>query len=90
MGDRFATSSGWTVALILAGLFPILIGGGADSEVVQRIVDPMVCGMLSAPLFGVDGRDTRLVPAIAALPLCATGASTLGFINVTQQRRTPL
>jgi Cu(I)/Ag(I) efflux system membrane protein CusA/SilA len=42
-----------TVAVILAGLFPILIGGGAGSEVMQRIAAPMVGGMLSAPLLSM-------------------------------------
>jgi Cu(I)/Ag(I) efflux system membrane protein CusA/SilA len=39
-----------TVAVILAGLLPILLGGGAGAEVMQRIAAPMVGGMLSAPL----------------------------------------
>jgi len=42
-----------TVAVILAGLFPILIGSGAGSEVMQRIAAPMVGGMLSAPLLSM-------------------------------------
>ena len=42
-----------TVAVILAGLFPILVGGGAGSEVMQRIAAPMVGGMLSAPLLSM-------------------------------------
>jgi len=42
-----------TVATILAGLFPILIGTGAGSEVMQRIAAPMVGGMLSAPLLSM-------------------------------------
>ncbi len=33
-----------TVAVILAGLFPILIGQGAGSEVMSRIAAPMVGG----------------------------------------------
>ena len=39
-----------TVAVILAGLFPILLGHGAGSEVMQRIAAPMIGGMLTAPL----------------------------------------
>ena len=39
-----------TVAVILAGLAPILIGHGAGSEVMSRIAAPMIGGMLSAPL----------------------------------------
>jgi Cu(I)/Ag(I) efflux system membrane protein CusA/SilA len=42
-----------TVAVILAGLFPLMIGGGAGSEVMQRIAAPMVGGMLSAPLLSM-------------------------------------
>ena len=38
-----------TVAVSLAGLLPILIGGGAGAGVMQRIAAPMVGGMLSAP-----------------------------------------
>ena len=39
-----------TVATILAGLFPILIGTGAGSEVMSRIAAPMIGGMITAPL----------------------------------------
>ncbi|WP_133500047.1 efflux RND transporter permease subunit [Cognatilysobacter terrigena] len=42
-----------TVAVILAGLFPILVGSGAGSEVMQRIAAHMVGGMLSAPLLSM-------------------------------------
>ncbi len=42
-----------TVAVILAGLIPIMIGGGAGAEVMQRIAAPMVGGMLSAPLLSM-------------------------------------
>jgi Cu(I)/Ag(I) efflux system membrane protein CusA/SilA len=34
-------------------LFPILIGGGAGSEIMRRIAAPMVGGMLSAPLISM-------------------------------------
>ena len=47
-----------TVAVILAGLFPILWGGGTGSEVMQRIAAPMVGGMVTAPLLSM-----LLVPA---------------------------
>ena len=39
-----------TVAVILAGLAPIMIGSGTGSEIMQRIAAPMVGGMVSAPL----------------------------------------
>lgn len=42
-----------TVAVILAGLFPILVGHGAGSEVMSRIAAPMVGGMLTAPLLSM-------------------------------------
>ena len=42
-----------TVAVILAGLLPIMLGAGAGSEVMQRIAAPMVGGMLTAPLLSM-------------------------------------
>ncbi|GMV31027.1 MAG: cation transporter [Rhodanobacteraceae bacterium] len=42
-----------TVAVILAGLLPILIGTGTGSEIMQRIAAPMVGGMITAPLLSM-------------------------------------
>ncbi len=42
-----------TVAVILAGLLPIMFGHGAGSEVMQRIAAPMVGGMITAPLLSL-------------------------------------
>jgi len=42
-----------TVAVILAGLVPIMFGSGAGSEVMQRIAAPMVGGMITAPLLSL-------------------------------------
>jgi Cu(I)/Ag(I) efflux system membrane protein CusA/SilA len=42
-----------TVATIMAGLLPIMWGGGAGSEVMQRIAAPMIGGMVSAPLLSM-------------------------------------
>jgi Cu(I)/Ag(I) efflux system membrane protein CusA/SilA len=42
-----------TVAVILAGLFPIMVGGGTGSEVMQRIAAPMLGGMITAPLLSM-------------------------------------
>ena len=39
-----------TVAVIVAGLLPIMLGSGTGSEVMRRIAAPMVGGMLTAPL----------------------------------------
>ncbi|NYT40961.1 efflux RND transporter permease subunit [Sphingomonas sp. R-74633] len=42
-----------TVAVILAGLMPILLGTGTGSEVMSRIAAPMIGGMLTAPLLSM-------------------------------------
>jgi Cu(I)/Ag(I) efflux system membrane protein CusA/SilA len=42
-----------TVAVIVAGLLPILVGHGAGSEVMSRIAAPMIGGMLTAPLLSM-------------------------------------
>ncbi|MHA6477209.1 efflux RND transporter permease subunit [Stutzerimonas sp. KH-1] len=42
-----------TVAVIVAGLLPILLGAGTGSEIMSRIAAPMVGGMLSAPLLSL-------------------------------------
>jgi len=39
-----------TVATIIAGLLPIMLGGGTGAEVMRRIAAPMVGGMVSATL----------------------------------------
>lgn len=42
-----------TVAVTLAGLLPVLVGGGTGSEVMSRIAAPMVGGMLTARLLSM-------------------------------------
>jgi Cu(I)/Ag(I) efflux system membrane protein CusA/SilA len=42
-----------TVAVILAGLLPIMLGSGTGSEIMQRIAAPMVGGMITAPLLSM-------------------------------------
>lgn len=42
-----------TVAVIIAGLLPILLGTGVGSEVMSRIAAPMVGGMITAPLLSL-------------------------------------
>lgn len=42
-----------TVAVVMAGLLPILLGHGTGSEVMARIATPMVGGMLTAPLLSM-------------------------------------
>ncbi|PLC52925.1 CusA/CzcA family heavy metal efflux RND transporter [Pollutimonas nitritireducens] len=51
-----------TVAVIIAGLIPIMIGMGTGSEVMKRIAAPMVGGMITAPLLSM-----LVVPAIYLL-----------------------
>lgn len=51
-----------TVAVILAGLLPALIGGGTGSEIMSRIAAPMVGGMITAPLLSL-----LVLPAAYAL-----------------------
>jgi Cu(I)/Ag(I) efflux system membrane protein CusA/SilA len=42
-----------TVAVVMAGLLPILFGHGTGSEVMTRIAAPMVGGMVTAPLLSM-------------------------------------
>ncbi|MNT75615.1 Cation efflux system protein CusA [compost metagenome] len=42
-----------TVAVIIAGLLPILWGSGSGSEIMSRIAAPMVGGMVTAPLLSL-------------------------------------
>ncbi len=42
-----------TVAVIIAGLIPIMLGSGTGSDVMQRIAAPMVGGMVTAPLLSL-------------------------------------
>jgi Cu(I)/Ag(I) efflux system membrane protein CusA/SilA len=42
-----------TVAVVMAGLLPIMWGGGTGSEVMTRIAAPMVGGMVTAPLLSM-------------------------------------
>ena len=71
-----------TVAVIVAGLLPILWSHGTGSEVMQRIAAPMVGGMITAPLLSMfvipaaylilrrrDLRRSR--PATTGLPAAA-------------------
>ena len=42
-----------TVAVIVAGLLPIMLGGGTGSEVMRRIAAPMIGGMITAPILSM-------------------------------------
>ncbi|TCW43658.1 Cu(I)/Ag(I) efflux system membrane protein CusA/SilA [Phytobacter diazotrophicus] len=51
-----------TVATIMAGLLPIMWGGGSGSEVMSRIAAPMIGGMVTAPLLSMF-----VIPAVYQL-----------------------
>jgi len=51
-----------TVAAIIAGLLPIMLGSGTGSEVMRRIAAPMVGGMVSATVLTL-----ALIPAVFLL-----------------------
>jgi Cu(I)/Ag(I) efflux system membrane protein CusA/SilA len=42
-----------TVAVVVVGLLPILLGDGTGSEIMRRIAAPMVGGMVTAPLLSL-------------------------------------
>ena len=42
-----------TIAVIVAGLIPVMLSTGTGAEIMQRIAAPMVGGMLSAPLLSM-------------------------------------
>jgi len=48
-----------TVATIVVGLLPIMLGSGTGSEVMRRIAAPMVGGMVSATILTL-----AVIPAI--------------------------
>ena len=50
-----------TVAVIIAGLLPIMWGSGTGSEVMRRIAAPMVGGMMSVTILALI-----VIPAIYA------------------------
>jgi copper/silver efflux system protein len=41
------------VAVIVAGLLPIMWGSSTGSEIMRRIASPMVGGMITAPLLSM-------------------------------------
>jgi len=70
-----------TVAVILAGLFPLLIGTGTGSEVMSRIAAPIIGGMITAPLLSMLVipaaylllQRRRLAAARRAIPMIEEG-----------------
>jgi Cu(I)/Ag(I) efflux system membrane protein CusA/SilA len=76
-----------TVAVIVAGLVPVMIASGTGSEIMQRIAAPMVGGMVTAPLLSMF-----VVPAVYLLmrrrELRKPGAGALGRGATTYERAT--
>ena len=65
-----------TVTVIIAGLLPIMFGGGTGSEVMRRIAAPMVGGMITAPMLS-SCRPFRLaVPKYPLLSSVSTSRSS--------------
>ncbi len=62
-----------TVAVILVGLAPVLLGSGTGSEIMRRIAAPMVGGMITAPLLSM-----LLLPALYDLMHRRSGHRTRG------------
>jgi Cu(I)/Ag(I) efflux system membrane protein CusA/SilA len=69
-----------TVAVVLAGLMPIMFGSGTGSEVMQRIAAPMVGGMVTAPLLSM-----LVVPAAYFLMRRRDLARARGSVTSTQE-----
>jgi len=67
-----------TVAVILAGLLPILWSGGTGSEVMSRIAAPMVGGMITAPLLSMF-----IIPALWRLLVARRFARTTPTENTS-------
>jgi Cu(I)/Ag(I) efflux system membrane protein CusA/SilA len=70
-----------TVAAIIAGLLPIMLGSGTGSEVMRRIAAPMVGGMISATLLTL-----ALIPAIFLLWQKRRLRRNFDFANAVEPR----
>ncbi len=79
-----------TVAVVLAGLLPIVWGSGTGSELMSRIAAPMLGGMVTAPLLSLF-----IVPAVYALlrrprePRRQTGSARLNAGRAAAPIRDP-
>ena len=70
-----------TVAVIVAGLLPIMAGSGTGSEVMQRIAAPMLGGMITAPLLSMF-----VVPAVYLLLRRPRTGRVTPRVSATSQR----
>jgi Cu(I)/Ag(I) efflux system membrane protein CusA/SilA len=69
-----------TVAVIIAGLLPIMWGSGTGSELMRRIAAPMVGGMITAPLLSMF-----VIPAVYLLIHRSRARSTSGAAYSIEQ-----
>jgi Cu(I)/Ag(I) efflux system membrane protein CusA/SilA len=67
-----------TVAVIIAGLMPIMWGSGTGSEIMQRIAAPMVGGMVTAPLLSMF-----VIPAAYLLMRRSRSTVSSGYTNTS-------
>lgn len=74
-----------TVAVILAGLLPILVGTGTGSEIMQRIAAPMVGGMITAPLLSM-----LVIPVVFRLLRGSTQSAAPHSAVCTTRPATPM
>jgi Cu(I)/Ag(I) efflux system membrane protein CusA/SilA len=68
-----------TVAVIIAGLLPIMWGSGTGSEIMRRIASPMVGGMITAPILSMI-----VVPVVYMLMRRRALASRSGHLLTEQ------
>lgn len=55
-----------TVATVIGGLLPIMLGSGTGSEVMRRIAAPMVGGMVSATILTLNSHPGTIFTLAAA------------------------
>jgi Cu(I)/Ag(I) efflux system membrane protein CusA/SilA len=72
-----------TVAVVLAGLMPIMWADGTGAELMQRIAAPMIGGMISAPLLSmvVIPAAYLLMQRRRTIPQQATGPTALATVD---------
>jgi copper/silver efflux system protein len=78
-----------TVAVIIAGLLPIMWGSGTGSEVMRRIAAPMVGGMISATLLTMFVIPTAYL-LLRGSPGVARQKGSNSLVSSTQLERSSL
>ena len=73
-----------TVAVIVAGLAPIMWSAGTGAEVMQRIAAPMIGGMITAPLLSM-----LVIPAAYLLLRRPRDGKQSSYISIQVKSETP-